>query len=269
MSTQILVGDCMERLAALPDESVHCCVTSPPYWMDRDYGHDGQIGQEETLAEYVDGLVKAFGAMRHALTNDATLFINEGDCHNGTGGAGGDYCPGGGRHGQIKYGGRNDPTLKPKDLCAAPYRLGLALQADGWYWRQVIVWKKPNGGNRESVMDRPRTDYEPVLLLSKSRIYYYNQTEEAKKAVWEIPVSTGGTGHFAMMPEELARRCIEAGCPEGGTVLDPFFGAGTTGLVADRLGRNCVGIELNQDYAEIARKRIRDDNPMFASVTVL
>jgi site-specific DNA-methyltransferase (adenine-specific)/site-specific DNA-methyltransferase (cytosine-N4-specific) len=214
-------------------------------------------------------MVEVFREVRRVLRDDGTLWLNIGDSYNGSGGCGGDYRPGGNKEGQPVYPGRNAKTLKPKDKCMVPARTAMAIQADGWWLRQEIVWHKPNGGNRDSTMDRPRTNWEPLYLLSKSRTYWYNQTERTKRAVWEIAPSSGGTGHFAMMPEEMVDRCLEAGCPDGGTVLDPFFGAGTTGLVADRLKRSCVGIELNPEYAEIARKRIRDDNPLYASVEVL
>jgi len=321
MTVRILIGDCIERLRELPGESVHCCVTSPPYAGLRDYGEDGQIGLEavqdclgwatgETCGEcYVCRMVAVFREVRRVLRDDGTLWLNLGDSYNGSGGAGGDYGKGGIKEGQPKYPGRRLASLKPKDLCMIPARVALALQADGWYLRQDIIWHKPNP-MPESVRDRCTKAHEYVFLLSKSGRYFWDQeavkepvagTAHARgngvnpkakanaagckqnesfsaavsglvdvrnvRSVWTIGTKPFSEAHFATFPPELPERCIKAGCPEDGTVLDPFFGAGTTGLVADRLGRDCIGIELNPEYAEIARKRIKGDAPLFADVS--
>ena len=318
MTVRILVGDCISRLSEISDRSIHCCVTSPPYWGLRDYGQDGQIGLEDTPEAFVARMVEVFREVRRVLREDGTLWLNLGDS----------YASGGRTYrahdAKDSKGGRvtgdyrpSDPDgIKPKDLVGIPWRVAFALQADGWYLRQDIIWHKPNP-MPESVRDRCTKAHEYVFLLSKSARYWYDAEavrEESKpesvarygyafggeksetltreeahgvgtrthpigrreptvgrnlRSVWTITTKPYSGAHFATFPPELPERCIKAGCPEGGTVLDPFFGAGTTGLVADRLKRSCIGIELNPEYAEIARKRIRDDNPMFASVEVL
>lgn len=192
--------------------------------------------------------------------------------------------------------------LPNKSLIGMPWRVAFALQADGWILRQDIIWSKPNP-MPESVTDRCTKAHEYVFLLSKSPRYYYDQDAIREPAtgrvgtvrfssvadlngkahaagfdtdgtvgancrsVWNIATQPFSEAHFATFPPELAERCIKAGCPEGGTVLDPFFGAGTCGLVADRLRRNCIGIELNPAYAEIARNRIHRDAGMFAEIS--
>ena len=212
-----------------------------------------------------------------------------------------------------------DCNFKPKDLVPIPWMVAMALQADGWYLRQDIIWHKPNP-MPESVRDRCTKAHEYVFMLSKSARYFYDADaisetavsgtdmgllrgkgcggDDADKvawharsiadrqaagvdsrtanesgtrnarSVWTITTKPYSGAHFATFPPELPERCIKAGCPVGGTVLDPFFGAGTTGLVAARMGLSCIGIELNPEYAEIARKRIFEDNPLFASVGV-
>lgn len=209
--------------------------------------------------------------------------------------------------GSGRWGGGNnsDATLKAKDLCMIPHRLAIALQADGWWVRADIVWSKSNP-MPESIRDRPAKAHEYVFLLTKSPRYYFDaeairedrtQDEDAKgfrggsyvggepgprqvvgnthrdsetrnaRSVWEFATAPFPEAHFATFPPELAERCIKAGCPEGGVVLDCFGGAGTTGLVADRLRRSAILIELNPAYAELARKRIEKDAGMFAEVT--
>ena len=318
MSVQILTGDCRERLAELPDASVHCCVTSPPYFGLRDYGVDGQIGLEETPDEYVQGLVEVFREVRRVLRDDGTLWLNLGDSYCSTppgtkrpGASGASTLHG---IGSEKYrttldsgaGTKRDtsriPGLKPKDLIGIPWRVAFALQADGWYLRSDIIWHKPNP-MPESVRDRPTSAHEHVFLLAKSERYHYDADAIAEETggrekfgnsrsithedrndcerrdmtpnwtrnrrnVWTIATKPFSEAHFAVYPPDLIEPCIKAGCPEGGTVLDPFGGAGTTGLVADRLGRDAILIELNPEYAAMAERRIYADAPMFADVQV-
>jgi DNA modification methylase len=285
MTIRIETGDCIEVMRSLPDcLRVNCCVTSPPYFGLRDYGHAGQIGLEKTPAEYVSRLVEVFRAVRDRLEDDGTLWLNLGD----------------------SYGG--------KSLLGIPWRVAFALQADGWYLRSDIIWHKPNP-MPESVTDRPTKAHEYMFLLAKSRTYYYDaesveeksepssggfqsraekgltvhhsegyggngETGQAKgrggftaftgkrnrRTVWTVATQPFSGAHFATFPPDLIEPCILAGCPVGGTVLDPFGGAGTTGLVADRLQRNALLIELNPEYAEMARNRIINDAPLFAAV---
>ena len=305
MNSLILIGDARQRLAGLPAGSARTCVTSPPYFGLRDYGVDGQIGLEETPEAYVAEMVALFREVWRVLADDGTLWLNIGDSYNGSGGAGGDYSPGGLKEGQPKYPGRKINGLKPKDLIGIPWRVAFALQADGWYLRSDIIWHKPNP-MPESVTDRPTKSHEYLFLLTKSPRYYYDHKaikEEAvggsgtwsekthnarlghgtfkkdytpsedgkrnKRDVWTITTKPFKGAHFAVMPEALVEPCVLAGSAEGDTVLDPFTGSGTVAVVANRHGRNFVGTELNVEYAEIARHRITDDAPMFNDVTVI
>lgn len=391
MTVLLLVGDVIERLRELPGDSIDCCVTSPPYWGLRDYGVDGQIGLEPTLAEHLTVLVGVFREVRRVLKATGTLWINYGDCYATT--------PSGRSAADCKQAGFDDRTfrdkpfstiggnLKPKDLCMIPNRLAIALQDDGWWVRSEIIWGKPNPMPDSSGAYRPSSAHEKIFMLTKSadgdvwrardtgelscapdlsercplttdatrkgarwtRLgSYYNaeavrQTrtlkedangcrdgsyvggqhgkrtpagnqpsrgrdtygrhtlaealpegdrrgklrghsrrhvglsdrwdgltkaeqsvngrylrnyEPAPLAVWEMATRPFPGAHFATFPPQLVARCLLAGCPPGGSVLDPFGGAGTTGLVADRMGRDSTLIELNPAYAEIARQRI-------------
>jgi DNA modification methylase len=401
VSVQILIGDCRQRLAELPDGSVHCCVTSPPYFGLRDYGTaswdggdascdhmmpvsyksstlgastggrseetharsikaqatpyakkcgkcgaariDRQMGLEPTPDEFVAGMVEVFREVRRVLRDDGTLWLNIGDSYAstapGTMNTAAKIC---GKGNDARANMRPDLRslgVKGKDLIGIPWLLAFALRADGWYLRQDIIWSKPNP-MPESVRDRCTKAHEYLFLLSKGPRYYFdaeavaeplapasierlsqvniaNQTgsdrvpgktngamkavskyrdadgnlragfetkggtsgdldgtllrmgekgTRNKRSVWEVATQPFSEAHFATYPPALIEPCILAGCPTGGTVIDPFFGAGTTGLVADRLQRNCIGIELNPEYAEIARRRIADEAGMFGDV---
>jgi DNA modification methylase len=317
VSVQIITGDCRDVLRALPDESVHCVVTSPPYFGLRDYGVAGQIGLEPTPDEFVAEMVGVFRDVRRVLRDDGTLWLNLGDSYASdprkgrvTATQSGKAAYLAGQANQCRFIGG---SLKPKDLIGIPWRVAFALQADGWYLRSDIVWHKPNP-MPESVTDRPTSAHEHVFLLAKSERYFYDAEAVRERAVsdddkkwtdggsekqrghgrrhagfngryaeriaidgapthrnlrnvWTIATRPFPEAHFATFPPDLAERCIEAGCPAGGTILDPFGGAGTTGLVADRLGRNAILIELNPEYADMARRRIKGDAPLFAQVS--
>ena len=330
MTVKILCGDALTVLSGLPDESVHCVVTSPPYYGLRDYGISGQIGLEETPDTYIGALVGVFREARRVLRADGTLWLNLGDSYaGGTKGSGGPSVKQSSNAGS-RYGARHfNHCAKPKDLMMMPARVALALQADGWWLRSEIIWHKPNP-MPESVTDRPTSAHEKIFLLAKSERYYFDAEAVAEPAIysglagqdasgfknaanfagknaqnaargerpdkqrghgrrhagfnakWDAATEAGqcsGTrnirnvwtvathpysgAHFATFPPKLIEPCILAGCQNGGVVLDPFGGAGTTGLVADRLGRDAVLIELNPKYAEMARRRINDDAGMF------
>lgn len=372
MTIRILTGDCRDVLKTLPDASVQCCVTSPPYYGLRDYGVAGQIGLERSMHDFIGELVAVFREVRRVLRDDGTLWLNIGDSYNAAGRAG---------HGtRVGYKqGTNrasaegadhcrptDGSIKSKDLMLVPERLALALQDDGWYVRSRIIWHKLSA-MPESVTDRPTKAHEHIWLLSKSERYFYdkeaasepvsddtiprylrgrsdehkyadggpgNQTiargfghmvgighnKRERKAVpngavmrtverrgtfrggaycnnstfdnsaggkctevgnvrvsaegamrnwrdvWPIGPEPFKEAHFATFPTEIPRRAILAGSRPGDTILDPFAGAGTTGLVADRLQRDAILIELNPQYAEMARRRIHGDAPLFAEV---
>jgi DNA modification methylase len=267
----ILVGDCRDSLRSIKAGSVQTCITSPPYFGLRDYGHDGQIGLEQTPEDYVAGLVEVFRLVRDALADDGTLWLNIGDSYFGTGK--GPTAPTGlhGKNGTpypIK-GVYTHDVLKGKDLIGIPWRVAFALQADGWYLRSDIIWHKPNP-MPESVTDRPTKSHEYLFLLSKSLRYYYDHeaikepaidgTTRNKRDVWTITTKPFKGAHFAVMPEALVEPCILAGSKPGDTVLDPFAGSGTVGVVAKRHGRNFVGAELNPDYAAMAETRIASES---------
>lgn len=307
MSVRIIIGDVRDKLAELADESVHCVVTSPPYFGLRDYGVEGQIGLEATPEDYTTALVEVFREVRRVLRDDGTLWLNLGDSYNAHPGQRKTTDRVGKKQetnaGSNTTGSRCAPDLKPKDLLGIPWRVAFALQADGWWLRSDIIWAKPNP-MPESVTDRPTSAHEHVFLLAKSERYYFD-ADAAKEPpsenkpwgdsnggskqralghnlggrlgipagfgrnirnVWTISTAAYSEAHFATFPPALVEPCIKAGSPIGGTVLDPFLGAGTTALVADQLGRNCIGIELNPAYAELARQRIQRDAGMFAKI---
>lgn len=308
MSVQILIGDCLESVRGLPDQSVNCCVTSPPYFGLRDYGHAGQIGLESTPDEFIAKLVAVFREVKRVLRDDGTLWVNIGDSYNGSG-KGGVFSDASAKQATNRGANISRPmrldSIKPKDLIGIPWMLAFALRADGWYLRQDIIWSKPNP-MPESVTDRCTKAHEYIFLLSKSPRYYFDSASIAEDSVtsWQIDQSrrqqrvaatggaiSGGTGekisegdtrnkrsvwnvatkpfseaHFATFPPDLIEPAILAGCPVGGSVLDPFGGAGTTGLVCDRLQRDAILCELNPAYAEMARKRILNESPLFAEV---
>jgi len=372
----ILCGDVLARLAEMPDESVHCCVTSPPYWGLRDYGTPGQLGLEATPEQYIANMVAVFREVRRVLRKDGTLWLNMGDSYIG-GGRG--FREADSSMQATNYGSlliaptRGIAGLKPKDLVGQPWRVAFALQADSWWLRSDIIWSKPNP-MPESVTDRPTKAHEYLFLLAKSERYYYDQDAirepltagsaeryaytfggakhshqraddqsfyanrtrpvgelampagRNKRTVWEIATEPFPEAHFATFPTELVKPCILAGTSEHGCcaecgapwvrvverefhpqedvahsqalykavngvdpssgwggvprgsivshttgwrpsckheaptqpclVLDPFMGSGTTALVAARVGRDYVGIELNPDYVEMARERV-------------
>ncbi|WP_312128698.1 DNA-methyltransferase [Lysinibacillus capsici] len=295
---KIYQGHCLDVLKTLPSESVNTVVTSPPYWGLRDYGVDGQIGLESSIEEYVSALVDVFREIKRILKDDGTVWLNLGDAYAGSGkGAWSEknkqkhvYVPNP-KGNETKI--NNIPTgLKAKDLIGLPWKVAFALQADGWYLRQDIIWHKSNP-MPESVTDRPTRAHEYIFLMSKQPKYYYDHEaikipskdpvddREArgnkkriptnlingirnsgvypkanKRSVWQVPTKPFKEAHFAVYPEDLIEPCILAGCPLDGVVLDPFFGSGTTGLVALKHGRNFIGIELNPEYIKIAEKRL-------------
>lgn len=365
----IHVGDCIEVMRSMPANSVDCVVTSPPYWGLRDYGVEGQIGLEPTLAQHLEVMVAVFEEVRRILKPTGTCWVNYGDCYattpNGrsaadTKAAGNDdrtfrdkpfstvgpiYQPidnprgafvSGGRQARRESGGRiaAGGYLKPKDLCMVPNRFAIALQDAGWWVRSEIIWAKPNP-MPESIRDRPATSHEKIFMLTKAPRYFYDKDavrqnmqassvarlsqdvenqvgstranggrktngnmkavgkirasdvaspkhaghinhtgieqtprgegrnlrnyEPAPVEAWTIATQPFSEAHFATFPPELAERCILAGCPKGGSVLDPFGGAGTTALVALRHGRAAQLIELNPEYADITCRRIEKE----------
>lgn len=327
-------GDCLETLRRMPDGIVQTCVTSPPYFGLRDYGHDGQIGLEATPDAYIAKLVEVFREVRRVLRDDGTLWLNIGDSYAANRG----YQVPDGKVGDVgnSKGSKVPDGLKVKDLIGIPWMLAFALRADGWYLRQEIIWSKPNP-MPESVTDRCTKSHESIFLLAKSEKYYFdagaikdpanltgkgnangfrggaycnnatfdnsaggNRTSSGndtrsrrdsfkrddskraevipgqsvgthrpdrdesewdtetrnKRSVWTVATTPYSGAHFATFPPKLIEPCILAGAPGGGIVLDPFFGSGTTGQVAQQLGRKFIGIELNPAYKSLQDQRL-------------
>ena len=256
---EIMCGDALGVLRTLPDEHVSCCVTSPPYWGLRDYGVVGQMGLETTPEEYVGRMVEVFREVRRVLRKDGTLWLNLGDSYAASGKGGG-----GSAHKKKCWDKIRDrkgfrmppPGFKMKDLTLCPFYLADSLRKDGWYLRSTIIWHKPSAVE-PTRLDRPAVSHEYLFLLSRSEHYFARNPGEKwwSHSVWTINRDSHA-GHQAVMPAELARRCILAGCPQDGIVLDPFAGAGTTGVVAAQTGRRFLGIELNPVYVDMALARI-------------
>lgn len=304
MDYRIIAGDCIEGMRRLEDQSVNCVVTSPPYFGLRDYGHDGQIGLEASPDAFVAKLVEVFREVRRVLRDDGTLWLNLGDSYASyrdgkatpdttRGESVGTLVPKG-MAANRKAATFTGSPIKHKDLIGIPWRVAFALQADGWYLRQDIIWSKPNP-MPESVTDRCTKSHEYIFLLSKSPRYYFDseaikedsvysgppkpgksaQTaytglpthkgqlgvggadgKRNRRSVWNVSTKPFKGAHFATFPPDLIRPCILAGCPKDGTVLDPFGGSGTTALVALEEGRKAVLCELNTDYIALAHKRL-------------
>lgn len=319
-SVRIIQGDALATLRKLPSDSVDCVVTSPPYWGLRDYKAQGQMGLEDTPQHYIKRMVQVFRQVRRVLKKEGTCWLNIGDSYIGNGAAYGNakstlhgtkHSEAGGARRKEKRG----PGLKAKDLALIPARLAIALQADGWYVRNDIIWHKPNG-MPSSVRDRFTQNHEYLFLLTKSARYFFDQeavkepVESApdalrnkwdrdqqtppgqkpqkrpgrsgnkareyvnhgnpgmgsnipwegftrnKRTVWEVATANYGGEHFAVFPPKLIEPCILAGCPVGGTVLDPFGGSGTTAGVAVSHGRRAIHIDLNPDHNRLVPDRV-------------
>lgn len=276
MTVDILVGDSREVLRSLPDASVQCCVTSPPYFGLRDYGVDGQIGAERALDDYLRHLGEVFREVHRVLRVDGTLWLNLGDSYTSGGRTWRDADKKNAARG-MTYRPPTPAGLKPKDLIGVPWRVAFMLQEAGWYLRTDIVWHKPNC-QPESVRDRPVRAHEFLFLLTRAEKYFYDRDAvrepspttgkpRNRRSVWSVPTTPYPEAHFAVFPPALIRPCIQAGTRPGDTVLDPFFGSGTVGEVCRELGRRCVGIELNPDYADLARRRNEKSPPNASSAS--
>lgn len=333
MIGKIIQGDALSVLKTLDDESVNCCVTSPPYYNLRDYGVDGQIGLESTPEEYIQNLVEIFREVRRVLKNDGTLWVNIGDSYAGSGKGASNYPDNAKKYKQGTNKGSVGSYLsktvsadcKPKDLIGIPWMLAFALRADGWYLRSDIIWAK-NNPMPESVKDRCTKSHEYIFFLTKSQKYFFDdeaiaepvkestikrlsqpnlenqngsltpskangamkasapryggkkytenpdkfyrtksgnaydfRPKRKKRDVWTVSSQPFKGAHFATFPPNLIEPCILAGCPIGGTVLDPFAGSGTTGMVARQHGRDFILIELNEDYIKLCEERTSTD----------
>lgn len=257
----IIEGDARAALPLLPDNSVQCCVTSPPYWSLRDYQIPGQIGLEPTVDQFLNRLVEVFAEVKRVLREDGVLWLNIGDSYT-SGDRGYRASDKKNPVRAMSFRPETPEGLKPKDLIGIPWRLALALQRDGWYLRSDIVWHKPNC-MPESVKDRPTRAHEYLFLLTKSERYYYDHGSikepngRNRRSVWSIPTQAFNGAHFATFPVALVEPCILAGSKPGDFVLDPFFGSGTVGAVCQALERRYLGIELNPEYVHITISRLR------------
>lgn len=261
----IMVGDALSGLKQIPDRSVQCAVTSPPYWNVRDYGHPLQIGLEKTLPEYLDRLTAVFGELHRVLSDDGLFWLNVGDGY--TSGNRNQRAPDRLNPARAMSVRPKTPAgLKPKDLLGVPWRLAFASQKQGWYLRSDTIWHKPNA-MPESVQDRPTRCHEYLFMFSKSEKYFYDRDAilesngRNRRSVWSVNTKPFAGAHFATFPEELVRPCILSSTNLGDVVLDPFFGSGTTGKVAGELGRRYIGIELNPDYVDLAIDRLSGQAP--------
>lgn len=324
---RIIIGDCRETMRALIAEGVkvQACVTSPPYFGLRDYGHPGQLGLERAPDEYVANMVEVFRLVRDLLAEDGTLWLNLGDSYVANRGNTEEKPAHDNKsvHTTLHIR-KNKIPGKPKDLIGIPWRVAFALQADGWYLRQDIIWSKPNP-MPESVRDRCTKSHEYVFLLSKNERYYFDQEAIAepvsqgtvaryfdqldqldqqrgsdrvpgktngpmkavvntgrlrrdesrwneaagkgfmpndnhtrnKRSVWTVTTKPYSGAHFATFPPDLIEPCVLAGSPAGGIVFDPFMGSGTTAEVAQRLGRQYLGCELNPEYESLQNNRLK------------
>lgn len=308
----ILHGDALMKIKELPDESIDCVITSPPYWGLRDYGHDGQLGQEPELTDYVKNLCNVFDEVQRVLKPSGTVWVNIGDTYSTVSGGMRDRA----NSPRPKYGkyqaaakamALKQPKTKypPKTLLQIPARFAIEMTDRGWILRNEIIWHKPNV-MPQSIKDRFTVDYEKIFFFTKRPKYYFAQQFEPSKdpvddarriskaktyrrreqggnstfnspdrpesellkmlargrnmrTVWKIATKPFRDAHFATFPKDLVVPMISAGCPAGGVVLDPFFGSGTTGLVAKELGRYYIGIEINQEFIAIAEKRLAQE----------
>lgn len=265
LSRSLLIhGRASAALDLVPADSVRTVVTSPPYWSLRDYEVDRQIGRDDSLDDYVAGIVDTFAKVRRVLTEDGTVWLNVGDSY--TSGNRGYRAPDRkNRARAMAMRPRTPDGLKPKDLIGVPWRLAFALQQDGWWLRSEVVWCKPNA-HPESVRDRPTKAHETVFLLSKNQDYYYDEDAvrgpngRRLRTTWDIRTEPRRCGaldsHPAVMPAALARRCIEMTSREGDAVLDPYAGSGTTLLAARDLGRRWVGVELKAEFVKLIERRL-------------
>jgi len=299
---KFLQGNVFEKVKELDDNSIDCVVTSPPYWGLRDYGVHGQLGLESTYQEHIKNIVKLFRAIKPKLKDSATIWLNYGDSYSSgkRTSTTNQTLRGNKNYGVTRT--PIQEGIKEKDLIMIPNRIAIALQDDGWWIRSEIIWHKPNP-MPESVRDRPTSCHEKIWLITKSKKYYYDaetikeqasgriagnkkpqkgtdqkfsETKQGllkaqqkpyyfknKRNVWTITTKPFKDAHFATFPKDLIEPCIKAGCPENGTVLDPFGGSGTTAIVAVENNRNAILIELNKKYIDIAKKRIVNELGLF------
>lgn len=300
MNTDIIYIKSCEDMSEIPNESINCLVTSPPYWALRDYEIEQQLGLESNFTEYINKLCNIFNEVKRVLRKDGTCWVNLGDTYYGGGHNRGSTAD---KLSKMQYSNRGARgqvqmawTMKyqRKSLCMIPQRFAIEMIKRKWILRNTIIWHKPNA-MPSSVRDRFTVDFEYLYLFVKHRKYYFEQQKEEayatprsrrslkggtqsinnprqnykegqellgrnKRCIWSILTKPFPEAHFAVYPPELIETPIKAGCPEGGIVLDPFMGSGTTALVAKQLNRNFIGYELNPDYVDMIKKRLNKYN---------
>lgn len=262
------VREAMDHLAQA-GVIVNCIVTSPPFYGQRDYGVDGQIGLEEHPREFIANLVECFEASRPVLAENGSLWVNLGDT----------YWSGKGEHksGEVKQSARRfglrpqDRTgdgelCKPKQLLLIPHRFAIAMQDHDWLVRNDNVWVKPNP-IPDQVRDRCSISHEYVFHLVKSRWYYFNKEAVGRESpsgsflpppdTWEIAPARSSHQHKARFSEELVRIPILSTTPPGGVVLDPFGGSGTSLVFARKHGFRAIGIDLKKEFCQLMVEQLR------------
>jgi DNA modification methylase len=249
----VMTGDAIESLKKLPAGMFHTAITSPPYYWARDYEISGQIGHEETAEEYVDNLIQTFRELHRTLHPEGVFYLNIGDTY---------YSGNGQPHGsdprspsrnfmrrKMRAVDRSGWNIPKKSMIGIPWRVAFAMQAAGWTLRSDIIWNRCNAFTEPTALDRPYRQYEHIFLFTKTRFYSFDRSQLPEEDVWNIPIERSKRiEHNAAFPKELVRRCILTGSPEGGFVVDPFSGSGTTVEVAMELGRHSVGIDLSSKY---------------------
>jgi DNA modification methylase len=253
-SWQIHRGDAQDVLKTIAADSVNCVVTSPPYYWQRDYKVDGQIGLESKIDEFVSSVADTMDQVRRVLAKDGLLFLNLGDTYYSAKGQpkGNDKKSSARRFGlrAVDASGLGVPR---KTTIGIPWRVALEMIKRGWVLRSPIVWTRTGALPEPTAHDRPWRTYEMVFMFSKSPKYYFNRKElGSEEDIWTISSRRKANGgiHSAAFPEELVQRCLNIGCRVGGTVLDPFAGSGTTCTVALQSGRHTVGIDLSERYCD-------------------
>jgi site-specific DNA-methyltransferase (adenine-specific) len=249
----VITGNAVAALKTLPADTFNTAITSPPYYWARDYEISGQIGHEDTAEEYVATLVETFEEVRRVLHPEGVFYLNIGDTY---------YSGNGQPHGsdprspsrnfmrkKMRAVDRSGWDIPKKSLIGIPWRVAFAMQAAGWTLRSDIIWNRCNAFTEPTALDRPYRQYEHVFLFTKTRFYSYDRSQLSEEDVWNIPIERSKRiDHNAIFPRELVRRCVLTGSPEGGYVLDPFSGSGTSLEVAMELGRHAVGIDLSSKY---------------------
>ncbi|MDE2786635.1 MAG: site-specific DNA-methyltransferase [Chloroflexota bacterium] len=261
---QLFCGQANQALRRIDDESIDCVVTSPPYFWLRDYQVDGQIGQEETVENYVNAIVEVMAEVLRVLKPSGTLFLNLGDTYYSGKGRpqGSDRKSSKRRIGlrAVDKSGGLGIGLQKKSVIGIPWRVAIEMSERNWVLRSPIVWRRPHS-LYEPAKDRPSRSYEHIFFFVKSRYYFFDKSglpQDGTEDVWTIPAHTklNGAKDTAPFPDELVEQCLAVGCPEGGTVLDPFCGSGTTMRVALQRGCPAIGVELNSSFCDYIRREL-------------